>query len=114
MFYCGNSAHSIYRLIMLRTVISRSNSLLGVSRRLSALSAHQNPSTTTSVILSRLPSSIVQTKLQEGVAEVNSRKVELEPGCSLHFANETEARVAAETIRSKYNLEVSCSHRPFH
>lgn len=94
---------------MLRCLTVRPNGVLsGVSRR---LSSHMNPSTTTSVLLSSLPSTIVETKLKEEVSKVNCRKVQLEPGCSFHFTNECEARVAAELVKSKYNLEVSAEFR---
>ena len=70
------------------------------------LSTHLNPSLTTSVLLSKLPSSVVETELKETLKPTNCRKVELEPGCSLHFINEYEASVAAKFVESKYSLEV--------
>jgi len=68
-----------------------------------------NPSTTTSVLLSSLPNTLVESKLKEEVAKVNCRKVQLEPGCAFHFTNECEAKVAAELVKSKYNVEAIVS-----
>jgi hypothetical protein len=94
---------------MIRTVYRGPGALNVVTRRLLS-SPHANPSTSTSVILTKLPPSTVDSELKNSLKSLdkaNCRRVMLQPGCSLHFANKYEANVAASVIESKMGLEVN-------
>jgi len=92
---------------MLRSVLSRTSSVaLAGGRRANGHLSHTNPSTATSVLLSRLPTNIVENELKTALADVKCRKIELEPGCSLHFASECEAKIAAKSIETKFGIQV--------
>jgi len=93
---------------MLRSVISRTSFALAGSRRAAGthLKGYSNPSTSTSVLLTRLPNSVVDTGLKDALKDLITRKVELEPGCSLHFVNECEAHVAAKAVEAKFSTKV--------
>lgn len=93
---------------MLRSVISRTSFALTASRRAAGTHFNANPSTSTSVLLTRLPSSVVDSGLKDALKDLITRKVELEPGCSLHFVNECEARVAAKAVEAKFSTQVLC------
>lgn len=96
---------------MLRSVISRTSFALAGSRRAAGthLKGYSNPSTSTSVLLTRLPNSVVDTGLKDALKDLITRKVELEPGCSLHFVNECEAQVAAKAVEAKFSTKVQSS-----
>lgn len=66
-----------------------------------------NPSATTSVILTKLSNATVESDLKEALASVDCRRIELEPGCSLHFISECEANVAAKFLKSNLKAEVT-------
>ena len=98
---------------MLRRV-GRLSRLLGARRGLgspattkgptitSAVGMHE-PSTTTTIRLSRLAPGVTETKLKDALvaAKVDSRRVLLEPGCALLFHNEAEADAATKVIIQK-------------
>ena len=89
---------------MLRGITSRvSGALMGVRR---GMATHSNPSTTTTVLLSKLPPSIVEVQLQEALKSINCRRIQLEPGCSLHFMNEWEAELAAKSVGTAFKSDV--------
>jgi len=50
----------------------------------------------TKVLLKRLPLAATESSIRDAVAELNCRRVEIEPGCAVHFTSE----VAAERSRS--------------
>lgn len=90
---------------MLRSLVVRSSGVACGLRRSLAAGVRHNPSTTTSVVLTRLPASLTESKLKQELAAVDCRKVELQPGCSLFFNDEAEARIAADYITGKRSLE---------
>lgn len=92
---------------MLRSVISRTSIALAGSRRAAGthLKGYSNPSTSTSVLLTRLPNTVVDSGLKDALKDLITRKVELEPGCSLHFVNECEAHVAAKAVEEKFSTK---------
>lgn len=100
---------------MLRSVLSRTSSVaLAGSRRANGTHLNfTNPSTTTSVLLTRLPTTVVENELKTALADVKCRKIELEPGCSLHFASECEAKIAAKSIETKFGTQVARCTPPF-
>ena len=63
----------------------------------------QEPSTTTTIRLSRLAPGVTETMLKDALvaAKVDSRRVLLEPGCALLFHNEAEADAATKVIIQK-------------
>jgi hypothetical protein len=80
---------------MLRSVLSR---VRVVSAVRSCHSQQIGPSTTTSVLLSNMPATVVQSELQEAIKSLNCRSVTLEPGCSLHFIDKGAAAASGELI----------------
>lgn len=76
-------------------------------RRSCSFSTVQSPSSKTTVILRKLPLSVTATSLKEALAEVNARKIELEPGFNAHFSNEAAAEMAAGIIEDKFGCQVS-------
>jgi hypothetical protein len=63
------------------------------------------PSLKTSVLLHRIPPSLTQDLLKEKLKDIKIRKVELEPGCSIHVFNEAEAASVSSFISSSFNCE---------
>ena len=92
---------------MLRSII-KSNHLLMASRRPLSLVAGE-PSLTTTVVLKNISPSTTETSLKAGLSEINFRKVEIEPGCSIHVRNEAEAMHVSSSIASKFNYEGAIS-----
>jgi hypothetical protein len=90
---------------MLRSLAYRSPGVFRGLRRTFAADPRLNPSTTTSVVLTNLPASLTESKLAKDVTPANLRKVLLQPGCSMFFNNEAEARVAAEYVKGEHKLE---------
>lgn len=56
------------------------------------------PSNKTTALLQRLPLSATQSILTEAVADLNCRRVEMEPGCAVHFVSEAQADHAAASL----------------
>lgn len=71
--------------------------------RASALStiANAGPSTKTTVILTNLHESVSLNSLQDSLKDVNMRKLELQPGCSLHFVEENQAQTVANFLANQ-------------
>lgn len=90
---------------MLRSII-KSKHLLTLPRR--ALSTVE-PSTTTTVIIKSLSASATETSLKAALADVvtNTRKVEMEPGCSIHVINEAQASYVSSIMASKFSYDGS-------
>lgn len=63
------------------------------------------PSVKTSVLLHRIPPTLTQALLKEKLEDVKIRKVELEPGCSIHVLNEAEASSVSNFVTSSFNYE---------
>ncbi len=65
------------------------------------------PNTNQSVLLTNISGSTTESSLREALGTTpRVRKVELEPGCTLHFLNESEADFSAKLIGDKLNLKV--------
>ena len=65
------------------------------------------PTKKTTVILRNLPNTITETKLRKELEKMQSiRKIDLEPGCMLHFNNEASADKVASILNSKLKLQV--------
>lgn len=92
---------------MLRSFV-KSNHLLMASRR-TLSSVAGEPSTTTTVVLKNISPTTTETSLKAGLSEINFRKVEIEPGCSIHVRNEAEAMHISSSIASKFNYEGAIS-----
>ena len=69
-------------------------------------SVHSNPSVKTSLLLRCLPPSATLADITESLKDISCRKVELEPGCTLHLKSHAEAHAASQHFE-KMNLEVS-------
>ena len=65
-----------------------------------------SPSTKTTVILNKLPSSVTQSSLINAFEGLDYRKVELQPGFALHVTNEPTAEKIISILNQKYNSEV--------
>jgi len=79
---------------------SSSSSLLR-RHALSSLAQGAAPSQTTTVLLRHLAPSATEAALKSavgGIKDLDCRKVELEPGCAFHFANEAEATYASKIL----------------
>ncbi len=64
------------------------------------------PSQTTSVLLTNLPSSVDEANLKLALKDIKCRKIEIEPGCSLHFLREAEAETCGQILVHKLQLKV--------
>jgi hypothetical protein len=65
------------------------------------------PNTNQSVILTNVSGSTTESSLREALGTTpRIRKVELEPGCTFHFLNESEADFSAKLIGDNLNLKV--------
>ena len=81
--------------------ISR-HSLRCIARR--SLSGNGNelgPSPTTTVLLRNLAPNTTESSLKTAINGVSCRKVEIEPGCSIHTMNEAAASYIASVITSQ-------------
>ena len=87
---------------MLRSIIKSKWSLMAMPRR--ALSSVE-PSTTTTLILKNLSAATTETSLKAAIGAIPTRKIELEPGCSVHVVNEAEATYVGSILASKYNYD---------
>ena len=58
----------------------------------------QGPSNTTTVHLTKLDGTVTLSSLSAALKDVDFRKVELEPGCSVHVSDEVEASYAQSKI----------------
>ena len=65
-----------------------------------------SPSQTTSVLLTNLPASVHETNLKLALKDIKCRKIEIEPGCSLHFLRESEAETCGQILTNKLQLKV--------
>ena len=87
---------------MLRSIIKSKHSLMTVSRR---TVSSVEPSTTTTLILKNLSAATTETSLKAAIGAIPTRKIELEPGCSIHVVNEAEATYVSSILASKYNYD---------
>ncbi|RYG60226.1 hypothetical protein EON64_19470 [archaeon] len=80
-----------------------------VYRGLSSVSAkgYQPTKLTNTILLRNLPDTLEQESLAQLVKDIDHRKVELQPGCTLHFLNNDEATKASKVLVEKEKLEVS-------
>lgn len=62
-----------------------------VNRLLKSYSSQISPSTKTTIKLNSLPISSTITSLKDSLKDISLRKIEMEPGCVLHFCNEAQA-----------------------
>ena len=90
---------------MLRSII-KSRHLLTLPRRASST---VEPSTTTTLIVKSLSATATETSLKAALAGVvtNTRKVEMEPGCSIHVVNEAQASYITSTLASRFSYDCS-------
>eukprot|EP01041_Mallomonas_annulata_P002521 gene2521-4903_t len=65
------------------------------------------PSTKTSVLLKNIPPSVNEEVLIKALADLNCRKVFLEPGCAVHLLCEAEADYASRCIEEKMSLSAN-------
>ena len=63
------------------------------------------PSTKTTVILRNLDPSTTEASLKAALTEITCRKVEMEPGCSIHVRNEAEATYISNLVKTKFDYE---------
>lgn len=63
------------------------------------LGAHQ---TKTKVLLQRLPVTATEGSIRDAVSDLNCRRVEIEPGCAIHFSSEVSAMKSQNIISSKF------------
>lgn len=59
------------------------------------------PSTKTTAILTNLHESVTLNGLQDSLKDVTMRKLELQPGCALHFVEESQAQAVATFLTNK-------------
>lgn len=85
---------------MLRSIVKNRHLVLASKRSVSHIATE--PSTTTTVILKNLSPSLTETSLKAAIAEINCRKIEMEPGCSIHVKNEAEANYVQSLVSSKF------------
>lgn len=78
-----------------RTLLTRNASLSTVTTA--------GPSTKTTVILTNLHESVTLTQLQDALKDVKQRKIELQPGCALHFVEQSQAETVAQYLSQKNN-----------
>jgi small subunit ribosomal protein S5 len=74
-------------------------------RAQTAKEANPSLSETTTVLLKNISTATTESSLREAIDAVDTlkyRKVEMEPGCSIHFSNEADAMYANSLISSKY------------
>ncbi len=92
---------------MLRTLHQRTRPLTnGIVQRSLLNTMVGTPSTKTTVLLTGLPDSITISSLQNSLKDVpNARKVELQPGCSIHYLEHEQAATAAYVL-NKANYQV--------
>lgn len=90
---------------MLRSIVKNRHVLLASKRTMTHIPGE--PSTTTTVILKNLSPLLTETSLKAAIAEINCRKVEMEPGCAIHVKNEAEANYVSSLVASKFGYEGS-------
>lgn len=78
-------------------------------RALSSDVVTSGPSLKTSVLLRRLPLTLTEDQLKVKLQDVNVRKIELEPGCSIHVTNEAAAVSVSSFVTSEFNCQVKIS-----
>ena len=80
--------------------------LVNLRPKFDLFSSSASPSCKTTVLLKNLASSVTLDKLSVLMKDIdiNHRKVEIEPGCSIHTIGEAEALVVAETIKTSLCL----------
>jgi small subunit ribosomal protein S5 len=67
-----------------------------------------SPSETTTVLLKNISPGTNESSLKaaiDAIETIKYRKVEMEPGCSIHFSNEADATYANSLISSKYGYD---------
>jgi len=72
------------------------------------------PSTTTTILLRELGVAVTEPALKEALKDVKHRKIELEPGCTIHVASAAAAHYGMEKIGSKlgFSSKVSSTVMP--
>jgi hypothetical protein len=58
------------------------------------------------VLLTNLPENITLPVLKEKLRDLDMKDVHLQPGCSLHFTDESKFLHASESLKGKYDLKV--------
>eukprot|EP01031_Cornospumella_fuschlensis_P044119 gene44119-53934_t len=93
---------------MLR-VVRQSLAKNGAYRSLSSVAAkgYQPTKLTNTLLLRNLPHTVTQESLAQLAKDINHRKIELQPGCTLHFLSSEEAAKASKVLKEKQKLEVS-------
>lgn len=67
----------------------------------------KGPSNRNVVLIKGLPLTATSENLGASLAHIeNVRKIEVEPGCALHFLSEADAEYSASKIRSEFNCYV--------
>ena len=88
---------------MLRSILKNRHVLLASRRNLSHIAVE--PSATTTVILKNLSPLTTETSLKAALVDIKCRKVEMEPGCSIHVRNEAEANYVSSLVASKFQYD---------
>ena len=76
---------------MMQLTKSKFTRYIRLNRLLKCYSSQVSPSPKTTIKLNSLPISSTLASLKDSLNEINLRKIEMEPGCVLHFCNEAHA-----------------------
>jgi hypothetical protein len=97
---------------MLRTIHNRTKPLTTVLIQRSLLSGitSAGPSTKTTAILTGLSNNITLATLENALKDVpNTRKIELQPGCAIHYLEHEDAATVAHFLnKANYQVGSSC------
>ena len=68
--------------------------------------ASSSPSSKTTVFIHDIGMKATSESFQKSLGEIDFRKAEVQPGCSLHVLSEMEAVVVAENLSRDFKVEV--------
>lgn len=94
-------------LRLLRQPLARSVTHRGLSSI--PVKGYQPTKLTNTVLLRNLPHTLTQESLTQLAKDIDHRKLEIQPGCTLHFLSESDAAKASKFLTEKQKLEVSLS-----
>ena len=108
MLRLKTSGFKLRSIISTKIVTFHNSNIRGISNSSDLTQLHASvPTKKTTVILRKVPSSVSQSTLREALETVsNCRKVELEPGCVLHFSNEVAAERTISQIKGNFQCDV--------
>lgn len=96
-FSMWRSSHILRSRVLPLSVVCRLRSLSVTS---------QSPSTTTTVMIPNIGMKATSESFQKCLTDINFRKAEVQPGCSLHLLSEAEAVVVAEKLSKEFKVQV--------